>query len=202
MKVVVGAPMIKLGEWERRWFSSYIKYNHEPKECVIASENQQLLDQIRTEYPFAKTLHFNYERPAWTQNRAFAITEARDQLRKYVCAHKEVEWLLMVDADVETPPSTIAILYDIARQGYDLVFSRRVGLILFMHRDVCESVKWLTAQCIRDHSLYLEETYQVERQIQVYNEWRVNVLKQPPIFKIYSFEAKWARHKDKPLGVY
>lgn len=202
MKVVVGTPMIRLGPWEHRWFQCVSKYPHNPKEIVVASENSALLEAVNKQYPYAKTIHFTFERPPWTQERVFAIAEAREQLRKYVCEHKDVEWLFMVDSDVETPPDAFQRLYDIAMQGYNLVFSRQVGLILLMHRDVCESVKWYTCKNFRDRSLYLEETHQIERQIEEYNSWRVNELKKPPIFKVYILQAKWARHKDYPLGVY
>lgn len=179
-----------------------MKLQHEPKECVITSENSQLLEEIKKQYPFTNTIHYSFDKPSWSQERVFAIAEGRDQLRKYVCDHKDVEWLLMIDGDVETESDLINILWEIARQGYDVVLSRRVGLILFMHRDVCESVKWFTQVCYRDHRLYLEETHQVERQIEEYNHWRETELKLPPIFKVYFFESKSARHKNNPLGVY
>jgi hypothetical protein len=202
LKIAVGTPMVQLDKWEHRWFDCYKKYPYEPKECIITSENNQLLEEIKKQYPFTQTINFNYERPSWTNERVFAIAEGREQLRKYVCKNKNIDWLLMIDSDIETPPDTIERLLDIAKQGYDFILSRKVGLILLAHRDVCESVKWFTCVCSRNHTMYLEETYQVEKQIAEYNEWTEKTLKQPPLFRTYIFEAKWAKHKDLPLGVY
>jgi hypothetical protein len=202
MTVAVGTPMVYLDKFEHRWFDCYKRYSYEPKECIITSEKEELLKEIKKQYPFTHTINFNFQRPSWTNERVFAIAEGRDQLRKYICENKNIEWLLMVDSDVETPKDTIEKLLSIAKQGYDLILSRKVGLILLAHRDVCESVKWFTCVCSRDHSIYLEETYQIEKQIREYNDWRERVLNLPPLFKICVFEARWARHKDQPVGVY
>ena len=197
-KVAVTCPMPGWEPWTRRWFKCYQDFTYANKICIISSENQPFLEEVKKEYPFVHTIPFTFYRPPWNKNRVFAICKGREVIRRFVCDHPDITDLLMIDSDVWTPPDTIQkMLYKA-----NLYYSRMVGLIACMTRAVCESTSFMTGVCRRDPSIYLEELDWIERQLKFYNDWRPEVLHKTPVFTIHSFNCSWARHNDMPMGIY
>jgi hypothetical protein len=173
-----------------------LQYPH--KLACVASEFQACRCYVRQHFPFIQALGFEVWRPPFTKERIYAIAQARETIRRHVCEDPRVQWLLFIDIDLCYPPDTIERMLQWAGQGFDLVFSRTPGLISLMHRDVCQSVSFVTGVNFRNPASTLEEHYQVERQLEVFNSVRPG----RPFFRVKPFRADWLQHRDKPVGVY
>jgi len=198
MSVLVAAPLKDGDPFWQRWISCFEKLTYPQKEACIASESAEARAYVREHWPYVRVLSSNPWRPLFTKERVYAITEARETIRRYVCEDPRISWLLFIDIDVNFPPDTIERTLALASQGFDLVFSRTPGLLSLIHRDLCQSVTFCTGVNLRNQSSYLEEHYQVERQIEVYN----SVRPRQPFFRVWAFDALWLQHKDKPIGTY
>jgi len=198
MSVLIAAPLRDQNAYWPRWISCYEALTYPKKQCCIASEHNLTRAYVRNHWPYVKVLGFDVWRPPFTDERIFAIAQARETIRRHVCEDPEISWLLFIDVDVAYPPGTVERLLSMVNQGWDLVFSRRPGLMSLMHRDVCQSVSFTTGVNFRNRSSTLEEHFQAERQLEVYNFVRPG----RPFFKVHCFEAKWIQHRDSPVGAY
>lgn len=198
MSVLVSSPLRDKNLYFDRWIRCYEALTSPLKQCCLASETVQAREYVRDHWPDVKVLGFNVWRPAFTTERIYAISQARETIRRYVCEDPKILWLLFIDLDLSYPPDTIERVLALASQGYDLVFSRKPGLLSLIHRDVCLSVSFTTGVNYRNMASTLEEHYQVEREIEVYNSIRPR----EPFFRVHEFQAFWLQHKDKPMGQY
>jgi len=198
MSVLVAAPLRDGDPWWGRWINCYGALTFQGKGCCIASESPECRIYVKTHWPHVRVLDAYPWRPAFTRERIFNISACREAIRREVCEDPGVTWLLFIDIDLNYPPDTVERVLDLARQGYDLVFSRRPGLLSLIHRDICLSCSFMTGVNYRSQGSTLEEHFQVERQIEVYN----SVRPQNPFFRVYGFEAKWLQHRDSPPGTY
>lgn len=198
MSVLVAAPLRDKDPWFQRWISCYEALTYPKKKCCLASESAAARSYVHDHWPHVEVLAFDVWHPLFSSERIYAIAQARECIRRYVCEDPQVQWLLFIDIDINFPTDTIERMLGLAQKGYDVVFSRLPGLISLIHRDVAASVCFCTGVNTRNPCSTLEENYQVERQIEVYNSVRPN----QPFFRIQQFEAKWLQHKDKPVGQY
>lgn len=203
-KVAFGTTTGKMTKYLDRWLRCFSNFTYKDKICVVSSDVKDTIEYVQSSYPDIKTIYFNSMcgSSGGRPHSLVLMGEGKDKIRSYVCGHNDIEWLLLTDSDIECPPSTIEIFLHIAtKRGFNVVYTINIGAVFFLHRDVCDSIHYMSPVCPWEPYVHIEENFEVLRQMNHLNDIYHSRHSNMP-FKILRYNADWLRHQNKPLGVY
>lgn len=129
MTVIVGIPINQHSGYMLEKFLSNQEEIQEKSQytlkLVFSTEDREFIPKledhlINTSLDYA-ILPFEVEKPEWTKDRIWALTQAREKIRKYCTLHN-LSGLIFLDADMTFDPGIVNILMNKACEGYNIVY--------------------------------------------------------------------------------
>lgn len=146
-------------------FSSNIAFSTEDRD--FCPELEEYLLQTDLDYAI---LTFEVEKPEWARDRIWALTQAREVIRKY-CIENDSQYLIFLDSDMTFDPDLVNILIDKAMEGFDVVYNcyfLKNGRITFngfggtlISRDIYREVPFRCYETA-DHRAVIDEGFYFE----------------------------------------
>jgi len=190
-----------------RWLKCFNNFMYKDKLCLVTTDEEETRAIIEKGYPWAQVLLFDKSDGIFRGQPSgkLLMAEGKNKANSYVKSHPEITWLFLTDSDLEFTHDSIERFLALAGKGYDMIYTTNIGACFFMHREVCESIHFWSAICMRPmtrgshkgHPVTIEENFEIVRQIEHLNTFYI----QPP-FRVYPVQANWIRHRDLPWGHY
>lgn len=177
-KVIIGIPINRRSVYLLNKFlfnqeeiqkrsSSELKLVFSTEDRDYGSELQKSLDRTSLNYSL---LIFEVEKPEWARDRIWALTQAREVIRKY-CIENDSQYLIFLDSDMTFDPDLVNILIDKAMEGFDVVYNcyfLKNGRITFngfggtlISRDIYREVPFRCYETA-DHRAVIDEGFYFE----------------------------------------
>ncbi len=130
MKAIIGVPVNRKGSYI---INKFIENQRAIKETskiqtqlVLATEEQDFSNELQSKFSGTsldyRIINFQVKRPEWAKDRIWAITQAREEIRKFSII-SDADFLIFLDCDMTYGNDLVNELIKETEKGYDVVYN-------------------------------------------------------------------------------